>query len=99
MCTTNCSHFQHCESRRGLYSCNCEAGFTGDHCNSNIDECSSSPCVNGKCVDGVNRYDCVCNQGYWGDNCEKKIADDGGKGQFIRLGNPVYRLLLTVIIY
>ena len=59
MCTTNCSHFLDCESRHGLYHCNCQAGFTGPHCDINVDECSSSPCVHGKCEDGVNRYDCA----------------------------------------
>jgi len=77
MCTTNCSHYLHCESRQGFYFCTCQAGFTGFHCNINIDECSSSPCVNGKCVDGVNLYECVCDKGYWGTNCEKKIESEG----------------------
>lgn len=76
MCTTNCSHFLHCESRQGLYYCVCEAGFTGFHCNINIDECSSSPCVNGKCIDGVDRFECSCNKGYFGSNCEKKIINE-----------------------
>ncbi|XP_067018332.1 uncharacterized protein [Acropora muricata] len=76
MCTTNCSHFLHCESRQGLYHCKCQAGFSGPHCDVNIDECSSSPCINGKCVDGVNRYDCECNKGYWGTNCEKEIINE-----------------------
>ena len=78
MCTTNCSHFLNCESRQGMYHCNCQAGFSGPHCDINIDDCSSSPCVNGKCEDGVNRYDCICNKGYWGTNCEKKINNEEG---------------------
>ena len=79
MCTTNCSHFLDCESHHGLYECNCQAGFTGPNCDINIDECTVSPCVNGRCVDGVNRYDCVCNDGYWGTDCEKKIHNPEGK--------------------
>lgn len=79
MCTTNCSHYLDCDSHHGLYQCNCQAGFTGPNCDINIDECSGSPCVNGRCVDGVNRYDCVCNDGYWGTYCEKKIHNPEGK--------------------
>lgn len=78
MCITNCSHFLHCESRQSLYYCSCQPGFSGDNCDVNIDDCSSNPCVNGKCVDGVNRYDCECNEGYWGVNCEKEIIKEGG---------------------
>ena len=78
MCKTNCSHFLHCESRQGLYHCKCQAGFSGPHCDVNIDECSSNPCINGKCVDGVNRYDCECNEGYWGTSCEKEITNEKG---------------------
>ena len=85
MCTTNCSHFLNCESRQGMYHCNCQAGFTGPQCDINVDECSSSPCVHGICEDGINQYDCVCSKGYWGNNCEKKINDKGGV--FLR---PVY---------
>ncbi len=78
MCTNNCSHFLHCESRQGRYYCTCQAGFTGPHCDINIDDCRSNPCNNGKCVDDVNRYDCVCEKGYWGTNCEKKIINEEG---------------------
>ncbi|PFX23105.1 Fibropellin-1 [Stylophora pistillata] len=73
---SNCTHFRHCESREGMYDCDCEAGFTGLLCDINIDECSSNPCFNGKCVDGVGSFECVCNKGYFGNNCEKKIVNE-----------------------
>ena len=37
---------------------------------SDIDECASSPCVGGVCVDGVNQYTCNCDAGKVGINCE-----------------------------
>lgn len=80
MCTNNCSHFLHCESRQGRYYCKCQAGFTGPHCDININECSSNPCINGKCLDDVNRYYCECNEGYWGTDCEKKVINEEGRG-------------------
>jgi len=42
-----------------LCSCACSQGFTGPLCQTNINECLSSPCVNGAtCVDLING--CVC---------------------------------------
>lgn len=78
-CTTNCSHFLHCEAREARYHCECQPGFSGPHCNIDIDDCSSNPCVNGKCVDGVNRYDCECDSGYYGTDCKQKIIEEKGE--------------------
>ena len=37
----------------------------------NIDDCLSSPCLNGaSCVDDIARYDCICQAGYTSTNCE-----------------------------
>ena len=36
-----------------------------------IDECASSPCLNGAtCEDEVNYYTCTCDDGYTGTHCE-----------------------------
>ena len=34
-----------------------------------INECESSPCLNGECIDGENKYECVCHPGWTGPNC------------------------------
>lgn len=38
--------------------------------NLDIDECTSMPCMNGYCVDGVNQFTCSCDPGYTGALCE-----------------------------
>ena len=41
-------------------------------CVSDIDECTSNPCVNdATCVDDVNGYTCNCAAGYTGTHCEQ----------------------------
>ena len=37
-----------------------------------INECASSPCVNGECEDGIDMFNCACNDGFEGDLCEGK---------------------------
>lgn len=40
------------------------AGFSGEMCQIDVDECSSTPCLNGaKCIDLPNGYDCECAEG------------------------------------
>ncbi|CAG9567385.1 unnamed protein product [Danaus chrysippus] len=53
------------------YLCYCIDGYTGVQCQTNWDECWSSPCQNGgTCIDGVATYNCSCPDGFIGDNCE-----------------------------
>ncbi|CAK8694007.1 unnamed protein product [Clavelina lepadiformis] len=53
------------------YVCECAPGWEGEHCDSDVDECASTPCQNGgTCTHGVNQYKCICDLGYHGSNCE-----------------------------
>eukprot|EP00494_Astrolonche_serrata_P022810 UN23067 len=57
------------------YSCVCVAGFEGDMCETNIDDCSVNGCMNGsQCVDGDDSYTCDCMPGFEGEMCEIEIG-------------------------
>ena len=37
----------------GIYVCECVEGFSGRDCETNIDDCTPSPCVNGKATSAL----------------------------------------------
>ncbi|CAD5124417.1 DgyrCDS12702 [Dimorphilus gyrociliatus] len=52
-----------CNVKNHRAICNCQAGWTGDLCDQNIDECASNPCFyDGKCTDKVNDFECECKK-------------------------------------
>ena len=67
-----CSNHGNCTSTpTGSYTCACLPGYTGFRCETDINECASSPCQNGgSCNDLVNGYNCSCPDKTNGTNCE-----------------------------
>ncbi|XP_026886754.2 protein crumbs homolog 2b [Electrophorus electricus] len=58
------------------FLCRCPAGFAGDNCSVNVDECASAPCKSGgRCEDLINAYRCVCPPGFEGVVCESNIDE------------------------
>ena len=64
------------ETPAGKMSCECLAGYIGDDCGEEVDECASNPCQNdGVCNDFINDYGCTCQNGFTGKNCEIDIDE------------------------
>ncbi|XP_078371962.1 von Willebrand factor D and EGF domain-containing protein-like isoform X7 [Oculina patagonica] len=76
-CQNNGSCVAHPNKPRGsgYYECNCVPGFTGDQCETNIDECQSYPCLRGDCTDEINGFTCNCYRGYVGHKCDINYDD------------------------
>ncbi|XP_030210788.1 EGF-like repeat and discoidin I-like domain-containing protein 3 isoform X1 [Gadus morhua] len=57
------------------YVCVCLPGFTGIHCQHNVNECDSEPCQNGGvCQDEAAQYTCVCPAEYYGPDCQHRCS-------------------------
>lgn len=74
--------------------------FAGQLCEENINECSSSPCLNqGTCIDGLAGYHCTCVKGYMGKmfsfflHCLKSL------GKHHKLLHLLTLYMLTLIVW
>lgn len=70
-----CQNSGTCENTPTSYTCHCQPGFTGTNCETNVDDCAASPCINGVCVDEEAGYTCSCPVGFAGTHCEINIDD------------------------
>ncbi|MGH0173435.1 UNVERIFIED_CONTAM: hypothetical protein FKN15_065780 [Acipenser sinensis] len=51
-------------------------GYTGTHCEADVNECASSPCQNrALCRDGLNGYSCYCVPGFQGKHCDIEVNE------------------------
>ena len=57
------------------FTCNCQAGYTGELCDAQISPCTNDPCLNGAtCMDVLsNQLECQCIPGFTGQLCESNI--------------------------
>ena len=63
-----------CVDLLASYECLCPVGFSGENCETNLNDCVGAPCLNGAtCVDGVETYTCQCVPGYTGKHNVKDI--------------------------
>jgi len=58
------------------WHCSCVAGYIGESCETNVDECASNPCDNfATCQDLVNDYICHCPDAWEGQDCDISVDD------------------------
>lgn len=58
------------------YRCDCDFGYTGNHCETDINECEGVNCLNqGTCVDYVGYFTCNCRQFFEGTYCETNMCE------------------------
>ncbi|KAM4692705.1 protein delta homolog 2 [Discoglossus pictus] len=63
-----------------IFACRCLAGYVGELCQIDVDDCLMRPCANGAtCHDGVNRFSCECPEGFQGRFCTVNIDDCAGQ--------------------
>eukprot|EP01052_Picozoa_sp_SAG31_P026744 SAG31_NODE_2447_length_5678_cov_5.028141_1_plen_1458_part_10 len=74
------------ETEVGVFRCLCSSGFEGTHCEVDVDECQSRPCLHGLCTESSNttmdfigveagQYMCDCFAGWSGANCEADVDE------------------------
>lgn len=76
-CDLTCENGGICSPATG--TCMCAAGFEGDVCEVETDECAGNPCENGgTCADGIGEFTCTCAAGFFGAACEVNLDDCAG---------------------
>lgn len=87
-----------CMDRIGGYTCECDEGYEGDHCQHEIDECKRyNPCEHGVCIDGKADYFCTCEPEYGGKNCSVKLM--GCQGNACQNGGTCWPYLVDETIH
>ena len=77
-CTTDsCSNNGICIQSDTGFTCVCMCDFTGDTCETRIDNCEGVDCNSGTCVDGVEMFTCQCDPGYSGVLCDQASPTTG----------------------
>ena len=90
ICSTDpCSNNGTCLQSASGFTCTCVGDFTGETCETRINDCQDVDCNDGTCVDGVQSFSCQCEEGFTGQFCEEDItiittiAPDGMNNHFL----------------
>lgn len=73
-----CQNGGTCVDGVNAYHCKCSPSFTGEYCETDVDECVQQPtiCKNGAtCTNTHGGYNCICVNGWNGPDCSNNIDD------------------------
>ena len=71
-----CQNGGTCHNNAGSYECWCAPGWSGTHCERDINECAFMVCMNGgTCQNTPGSFTCVCKPGWTGRNCELDVNE------------------------
>lgn len=62
----SCANGATCVPDYYTYTCNCSMGYMGRWCQDYMDYCVDASCMNGKCVNTLERHVCRCYPGFTG---------------------------------
>ena len=72
----SCKNNGTCSDSITSFTCSCADGFTGEECETDVDDCIDIRCQNnGTCKDEVNYFSCDCGDGFTGSLCESNIDE------------------------
>lgn len=91
LCRNNASCIIHDQSKE--LKCVCAKGFIGSYCETQVDICSTQPCMNfGKCISNpkyTSGFVCECPFGFAGDICDIRNS----YFKFIHLLSPYTKMI------
>jgi len=71
-----CQNGGTCNNNAGSFECVCVPGWTGTHCERDINECAFLACMNGgTCRNTPGSFTCECTPGWTGRNCELDVNE------------------------
>jgi len=87
-----CQNGGSCLDQLGGYRCVCEAGFGGDNCQLDVDDCAATSChQRGNCTDAVDSFTCTCFPGFTGNQWRRQDFVTGGSEVWVCRGSRVRR--------